>query len=709
MDATGLSPAVVAAFRAPATIAVVGASRDPTKLSGKPIRFLRESGFSGTIVPINREAGRVQGVRAYSSLAEAPPVDLALVAVPADATGAALADCRRHGVPLAVVFAGGFGETGPDGRDRAARLDAAVAVGPGELRVLGPNCLGFWHRSTGTTATFASVVDELETPPAGVGLATQSGGFGSALLGALDDAGIGCSWWISTGNEWDLTVVDVMEMLVEEADVDLLVVATESVRDGHGLVRAARRAEALGKAVVILKTGRSRRGAMAALSHTGSAVGDRQLFDGVFRHLGLVVADSIEEVLDVTRAVTAGRVARGRRATIVTTSGGAGVLAADDAAAVGLELAEWEGEAVRALEAGLPEYASTANPIDITATPGADALGHALRSAAAHPDTGVIVTLLANRKRDAAERVPLIGAMQRSTPTPIVVAWTGAGSKVLEALDDEGVVAYPDPTRAVRAAAALASRARPAEPARTEEPEPFALVEPSTGAGGQWHQRQDGTYLLEDETGARLLAHFGVEVVGHGIVTSVQSAQAVAERLGYPVVLKGLSTEAVHKARAGLVWLDLDGPAAVADAFRRVRTVCDAAIVQAHVPTGAEVLVGMKSTPEFGPVVLVGSGGTATELIGDGRTFLPPIDPDEAARALGRLRTVEHVGVGAAVLDAAATAVAGFSQLVVAHGRSFSEVDVNPLIIPAHREGPFRSVAVDWLFVGSGGIGGDAC
>lgn len=708
-----LTQVVLDSMRIPRRIAVIGASRDDSKLSGKPLRYLSRFGYRGEIVPISTASGVVQGYPARRSLAPGDDVDLALVAVPAREVADALLMCRDAGVRSTVVFAGGFGELGESGAVNQGALDRLSGFGPGRMRIFGPNCLGFTHLATGVAATFGSVLDEFELVEGSTALITQSGGFGSAVLGAANAVGLGCSWWVSTGNEFDVSLAEVLGALIEEEDVERVLVCTEGLRDGEEFVRAAIRARELGKPIVLLNAGRSLLGARAAVSHTGTIAGSGEVLQGIARQLGVIAVASLEQLLDVGRALAFHpRGARGP-VTIVTVSGGAGVIAVDVCSEFGVELAEWDASSQRVMAEGLSGNATVRNPIDVTATRGSSAFSHAIRTAAAHPGTGQIIALLANRRADEPTRSALLGEIQESTDKPVIVSWTAASGALQSSLAQNGVAAYSDPTRAVAAAAALSKvgenfaqlascRTHHGSASRSDEVPQWRPA---------WVKRQDGSRILDDVSSRALLTHYRIDLPEECEVADEHQAADAARQLGFPVVLKARSTEVLHRSDAGLVRLGLMDEDAVRVAFREIWKAASGIrmgqggfVVQQQIPRGTELLAGVTTDAAFGTVMAIGTGGTLAELVADAVMFVPPVSAVEAARLISSVRAVRFLGrteTARAALGALAEVVSKISHLVSDHRAILAEADLNPIVVTLGADGTARCTAVDWLFLGA--------
>lgn len=441
----------------PEAIAVIGASDDPVKLSGRPVRYLRSLGYRGEVYPVNPRRSRVQGLPAYRTVHDLPrPADLAIVAVPAAGAPAAVAACADAGVRVAIVYASGFGETGPEGLALQQEI-AAIARRSG-LRVLGPNCLGAIGVRSRVTATFSSAFDQqVELSPGGVALVSQSGAFGTFVFAAASDAGVRFSHFANTGNEADLTVCELGLALLEDDEVRVLLTYQEGAPDGDDLLRLGRRARELDKPVVTVKVGRSADGARAAASHTGAVAGADEAYDALVRRAGILRVDGMAELIDAARVFGDGRRPSGQRLAVLTVSGGAGALVADLAETAGLRVPEWEGDWRQRMAAEVPQFGSARNPVDVTATviSRPEILRAPLRIALDHPGTDLVCVLLGNA---AAAEEPLLAALldaHAATDKPLAVVWTGGSGRAVRRLTEAGVPAFEDPGRAVRALSLL--------------------------------------------------------------------------------------------------------------------------------------------------------------------------------------------------------------------------------------------------------------
>jgi len=438
----------------PRSIVVYGASSDPDKLSGRPLDYLKKLGYGGDLYAVNPRRDVVQGVPAYASVADVPgPVDLAVVVVPADKVPDAIEQCAAAGVGAATIFASGFAEA-PAGVGIEAQERIAAASWRSGMRVLGPNGLGSFALPTKAFATFTTAFDTPGAmPDSPIALVSQSGAVGTFTYSTMTSLGLGVRYFANTGNEVDISVVEVLDSLVDHDDVELLLGHMEGFTDPAALERLASRAAFAAKPLVLLKSGRTRVGERAIGAHTGSKGGDDAEFNAILARHGASRAGSMEEMADLALVFASGRRASGKRVSLVTQSGGAGALASDVAMDVGLEIEPWD-EATRARVAELlPFFASTANPIDLTGALLNDPsiLDKTLSITCATPETDVVLVVLGNSDKAGQELVELCIRHHRTTKKPFVVAWTGGSGQARVDLLAAGVPTFAEPVRAVRA------------------------------------------------------------------------------------------------------------------------------------------------------------------------------------------------------------------------------------------------------------------
>jgi len=685
------------ALRAPRGIAVLGASDDPVKIGGRPLAFLLRHGYRGRLFPVNPARATVQGLPAFPSLHAIPEaVDLAIVVVPAERVIEALEAAAAKGVRVAIVFSSGFAEVGDAGRREQARMgDLARRTG---LRVIGPNCQGFAHLPSRLIATFASpFLDEtLHVGP--IAMVSQSGAMAGMLYEMAREAGLGFNYWVSTGNEADVQAAEILAEVVEDPETRVALCYVEDIKDAGRFREALNRAHRRGVPVFILKSGRSAEGRRAASSHTGALAGEDQVYEAAFRDWGAIRAADPADLLHLPQAFLRYREA-GSRVAILSNSGGLGVLSVDLCADLGLSPAVFTDETTAGLRAALPGFAAPQNPVDLTAQLLSDPgmLMRVLPLLEADPGVDMIVFQIAlfGAAADVGRVAREVAAVAGGTTK--VVAASCPQRRVVEAFRQAGVLAFDDPTVALRSLACLArsTRLRPRWLARTS-----GAVAPPSGAPEIFRARASAKGFLSEWESRRLLEPFGLPLVQSALCADPDAAAHAAEKLGYPVVVKICSADLPHKSEAGGVALGVTDAAAVAAACRRIlRRVAERApgaavegfLVQRQAAGALELALGVTADPVFGPVVLVGAGGILVEALRDFRLLLPPIDGQAAEEALRALRIGPlWDGVrGGAPLDLAAAAdlLMRLGEAARALAGLVAEIDLNPVLVGPRGEG----------------------
>ena len=689
-------PPSLAPFFDPQCVAVVGASRDPSKVGGSVLANLRSAGFPGRVIPINPAAEIVQGLKAYPSvLATDVPIDVAVITVPAPDVMATLEECARKGVAGVVVISAGFRESTEAGRQREAELRQWL---PNQrIRLIGPNCLGWIRPSRRLNLTFAPGMPE----PGGIAFISHSGALAVAILDWARDRRTGFSFFASLGNQADLNESDLLEAAADDPETRVILAYLEGVAHGRRLFETLRAITGR-KPVVVLKAGRSAEGARAVSSHTGSLAGSEAAFDAAVRQAGAVRVSRIEELFDVGRALASQPLPRGRRLLVVTNGGGLGIVSADAARSAGMQV-EPLPDTVRArLAAVLPSTASLGNPVDLVGDADAARYSHALHALGQDSGDALLVVLTAQAATDSVGVARAVVGATRGWTIPVVAAFVG-GARVTpgaRALEEAGIPAYAFPEPAVEALASMAlivdryrSMSEPAARYAVESRAIHAVRRTLKSVGG------GRLGLLEL---APLLDAYGIPCAVGQAATTASEAAVVAKGLGFPVALKILSPDIIHKTEVGGVLLGLNSAEEVsrgADTMLgRVRSECPTAnitrvLVQPMVPRGHELLLGMIRDPQFGPVVMVGFGGIYVEVLKDTVTRLAPLSRGEALEMLDELRMAPLLrGVrGQPPVDRSALAeiICRFAQLAM-DVAELREIELNPLVAS-----PSGVVAVD--------------
>ena len=673
----------------PESIALIGASSDPERIGGRPLRFLIEGGFGGKLYPVNRSgAAEIQGRQAYASLLEVPgPVDHVIIAVPVAGVEAALLECAAKGVRVVQVFTAGFAEVDAAGAALQQRLvDICRSAG---MRMIGPNSLGVLNPKTRFFATFSTFLNGMQPKSGVIGLATQSGAFGSATYGMATLRGIGLSRVVATGNEADIDVAECIDYLADDPDTRVICAALEGCKDGERLRAALRKAADAGKPLIIMKIGQTEIGAAAAATHTGSLAGNDAVYDAVFAECGAFRAQSVEDMLDLANfcAVTSALPAN-ESVGIMTGSGGIGILMADNACQLGLSLPVLSDGAAAALREILP-FAVPANPYDTTAqvTSVPDGVTRVLE-AMVDPQSayGTVFAYLAHvglsPQRFASTEARLIELRQAHPDRQFVVVML-SDAAVTQRLEDAGVAVFADPTRAVRA---VASAARMANRRRQ-------LPRPGASRIAAKVRLPMGRKLTEHEAKA-LLSEAGIPVLTEMLCLTVAEAVEAAKGMGFPVVVKIVSPDIAHKTEIGGVIVNLPDADAVAAAvdtvFARAAASVpgariDGALVAPMVRGGIETILGIHMDPVFGPMVMFGLGGTAVELYKDVAFASAPLTSERALTLVQSVRGSALLGGWRGGLQydvqALVQALCNLSNFAVAHAAELSGIDINPFVV----------------------------
>jgi acetate---CoA ligase (ADP-forming) len=684
----------------PASIAIIGASREATKIPGLLLTFLRRNGFPGEIFPVNPRYDEIDGLTCYPSVAAIKrPLDLAIVIIPARLVLGALEECAAVGVKNAVIISSGFAEGGGDSTDTQREI-AALARRTG-MRISGPNAEGFYNVTQHVAATFSPTVDVKPGAPRllatrqRIGIVAQSGGIGFAIYHRAKAMGVAVSYVVSTGNESDLATGEILDYLVQDAATDVILMFIEGIRDPDRFLVAAQRAAETGKPVIVCKVGRTSAGERAAASHTASMAGWNAAYDAVFAKYGLIAAHDIDEAVAIAAAFASNPAPKGDRVAVVTVSGGAGAWVADTLASEGLSIPELPEPLQAEIRAHIPSYGSPRNPVDITAqavhSGGLQKIIELL-SRSDVIDIIVVVLSLASETRmplKIAEIKPVIDAQAK----PILVhSYTLPSQFARDGLGEAGIVVFHGLASLGRAARQLVKRANfvLAPPAAADGPPVAAL------AG---HLDQVSGNLSEYDS-KRLLRDCGIALPDEILVRHRAELSAAVARTGFPLVMKIQSRDIAHKSEAGGVRINI-GSAGEADSAydvlidnaRRHRPDAhiQGVLVGPMAQKGIEIIVGTVRDGTFGPIIMVGLGGIATELFKDVVYRPAPVSAHEAIAMLDALKSAPllHGFRGAAKADITALAqlIARVSQLATTLRDVVSEIEINPVVVHPDGEG----------------------
>jgi acetate---CoA ligase (ADP-forming) len=664
-------------FFEPRTVAVVGASPRRRSIGGELFRNVLAGDFAGAVYPVNLKGEPVAGVQGYRSLLELPtPVDLAVICVPGERVLESAEEALQAGTRALCVISAGFAETGVEGARRQEEVLAAVRAHG--ARLIGPNCLGIAVSGVRLNATFAP----RSFPAGNVGFSSQSGALGLAVLEAADARGVGLTSFVSIGNKADVSSNDLLEWWQDDEETELILLYLESFGNPRKFARLARRV-AREKPIVAMKGGRTGSGAKAAGSHTAALAGSETAVEALFHQTGVIRADTLEELVDVTALLSSQPLPRGRRVALLTNAGGLGILCADACEAAGLELPPLAEETRRTLAELLPQEASLANPVDMLGSATEETYEAVLPHLVADPGIDAVIALfvppVVAEAGDVAEAV--VRAVGRSEPSKpaLAVFVTGEGTPTALLRQPRRVAAFPYPESAARALGRAVERAewlrRPEgsvpeldgiERMRAEEIVAGALA----ARGESWLGPADVRGLLEA---------YGVPVIGERLCAGPDEAAQAAAEFGYPVVVKSAEAGS-HKTDRGAVALDLQSEAEVRAAAARIG---GQVLVQPMVRGGAELLAGVVQDPVFGPLVAFGPGGVFAELIGEAQFRIAPltdVDADELVLGGKAGRLVRGFRGRPAADSGALTDLVHRLSRLAEEIPEVAELDLNPVI-----------------------------
>jgi acyl-CoA synthetase (NDP forming) len=681
MGFSGLSPLL-----SPGSVAVVGASLDPTRIGGRPIAYMLSRGYAGAIYPVNPNRAEIQGLQAYPDIASLPATpDVAIVAVPATQVVATIAALGAKGVKAAIVFSAGFAETGAAGavlQDRMVNMARAHG-----MRVLGPNCLGLFNDRIGFYGIFSASLETGYPPPGRIGIVSQSGAYGTHIFTIARQRRIGTPICVATGNEADVAVGEVIGWMVEDEGTDVIAIYAEGIRQSGSFISALAAARAARKPVIVMKVGRSVLGAASAQSHTAAIAGDDAVTSAVLAEFGALRARTTEEMLDFAHLATRRIYPVRNTLGMVTVSGGAGVLVSDAAEALGLPMPPMPVDTQKRLVALLP-YAAAHNPVDCTAQALNDISLVGTFTEAMVQDGGYgSVLAFFTQTGGAASIAPglrrELGAVQARHPDRLYVLSVLAAPDLVDQYEADGWSVFEDPTRSVNAIEAMGRLGDSyAEPPGLPPPEVEAAALPAASP---------------DEAGAKqILAAAGIHSAPEQACADVETAVAAAEAIGYPVVLKILSPDIVHKSEIGGVILNVNNPEAVRDGFARLMSRAaekapnariQGVLVAKQLQGGVECILGVHQDPVFGPVAMVGLGGIFVEIMRDVAVRRCPFGPDVAETMIRSLRGAPLLlgarGQPPADIGALAQMLSRLSAFAHEVGPRLQAIDLNPVLAMA--------------------------
>jgi acetate---CoA ligase (ADP-forming) len=669
----------------PRSVAIVGVSAEPGHMGGSVLANLERCRFEGAIHLVSRSRPEINGRPCVPSIDDLPlGVDVAVLVIPQSAVIDAITACGRRGVGAAIVFASGYAEVGEAGRADQAKLVTAARAA--KVLILGPNCIGMCGFSVGAALTFEFNV---ERPPAQanpkIGIVAQSGAVAAIMRMAFLAKGLGVTFYVSTGNEADLTAEDFLGALIDDPDTHVATLFLEQVRRPQKFLELAQRARSRGKPIVIMHPGRSQRARTSASSHTGALAGDHAVMTVLLRHAAVTVVDTLEELLD-----TAELLARFKPPVngpgIITNSGAIKGFALDFCDRIGLDIPRLGAPTLDALKAALPPFASLDNPVDVTAQVLRDVTIWTRSAQALLADPGIgslCLPMVAGSQKLAMDKVNALLPAILAARKPAMIAVLGDDFPIppdfIAAFRQNGIPVLRSPERALRALAHATAYGKSLE---TAPAAPFTVEAPAPPRRG----------TLPEHEGKAYLAGLGIPVPQGALAGDIDAARAIAARVGYPLALKAQAAALAHKSDAGGVALSLADGAALDAAWQRIAAsvaaaqpgvALDGMLVEAMAPRGVEMIVGAKRDPGWGPVLLIGLGGVWTEALNDVRLMPAHLSQDQVIAEINLLKGARllHGLRGSAPVDVAAVAdvVVRIGALMRARP-DIAEIDINPLM-----------------------------
>ncbi len=684
----------------PRAVAVIGASHNPDKIGSKLLQNIIRGGYAGQIYAINPKGGEILGRQAYTSVEEVPgELDVVCTCVPQEHVRTAIESCARKQVKFNLVITSGFSEVGNVEEERQL---TAYALQHG-MRILGPNIFGMYSAAATLDATFGPG----GILPGHVAIITQSGALGLAMIGKTAVENIGISAMVSVGNKADITEADLIEYLLADERTHSILMYIEGVRDGARLIETLKKTTRL-KPVVVIKSGRSRRGAIAAASHTGSLAGSDAVFEAMMRQCGALRAESVKEAFSLCNFLSATHVPQGANTVILTNGGGIGVLATDACEKYGVPLYDDLAQLRETFGAITPDFGSTKNPIDLTGQATSRHYESGLEAALVNDKIDAVIALYCETAVFDAENLSgMIAdsyARYHAAGKPLVFSVFGGATseRSLATLARRRVPVFGDVYETVACLGGLFAYQRYLQEQRDKVDE--APIDAALIAEIVREARSDGRSFLLAQEGQRMLHAAGIRSPHSRVARSLDEALHCVEEIGYPVVMKVVSRDILHKSDVGGVALDLENRSEVIDAYQAIMRNCrahlpDARIdgieVVAMVRPGVELIVGARRDPGFGPIVMFGHGGIYVEVMKDVSFRAVPLGRPEVMEMIKEIRAYPLLlGVRGEERKDIPSVVDTILRLatVIRHCPGISDIEVNPLV--AYDEGT-GSIAVD--------------
>ena len=683
----------------PQSVAVIGASDNPARIGGRPIYSMLKGNFQGKLFPVNPNRDIVQGLKAYPDISSVPiPVDSAVISVPENVALKVIKECAERGVKSAVVFTSGFAEIGNSGLNAQHQI-ANIASESG-MRILGPNCLGVFNLSAGWFGTFANTLASKKIPTGPIGIVTQSGAYGGHLFTITQNRGVGTNYWVTTGNEVDIDVAEVIEFYAREPEIRVIISYAEGIKNGNRMRKALEAARNAKKPVIFMKVGSTEAGARAAASHTASLAGEDAVYDGLFKQYGVYRAETTEEMADVAYACQFGRYPNGPKIGLQTISGGIGVQMADAASKKGFDVAPLPKSTQEKIKKLIP-FAGVNNPVDFTGQVLNERklLEDSMRFVIDEADYDSQILYLASLPISEFTRdisLEIFTALRKRYPEELMFLSMIGPQESRKPYEEIGYPCFEDHSLAVRAMAALRYFAKVFKQGKQK-------VIASTR--GNKLARLDRN--ISEFEAKSILSTAGIPTNREFLTESCGEAIEAQKTIDGPVVLKVASPNIPHKTEIGGVLLNLTTKEEVEEGYKKLITSVqsnapeakiDGIIVAEMISGGIETVLGVTNDPVFGPTVMFGLGGVFVEVLKDVAFRVAPFGTEEARRMIDEIRGRAVLdgarGAPPADIEALANAISTLSIFAVENSDNIQTIDINPFIVL-----PKGAVAVDALII----------
>lgn len=691
------------AIFSPESVAVIGASSSPGKVGHDIFANILRGGYTGTLYPVNPTARSILSVRCYPSIEEIPdPIDLAMVILPPKIALKTVDDCIRKGVKGIVIVSAGFKEVGGEGAIIENQI--AVKCREAQIRLVGPNCLGVINPRANVrlNASFSA-----RMPREGnISFISQSGALCTAVLDFAADRGFGFSKFISIGNKADVDELDLLRYYHKDPETDVIMIYMEELRYRPSFIEEVKEITSGDRPtpILVIKSGKTAAGAAAAASHTGSLAGAEAVYNAIFNQTGIIRVDTVNDLFDLAIAFSNKKIPVGNKVAIITNAGGPGIIATDMTEISGLQLAKFSPETTKALHEFLPPTANFNNPVDVIGDAARDRYEHALEAVIKDENVdGVLMILTPQSMTDAIGTAEAIANIYQTTTKPILCSFMGVVdvSAGVKHLQEHHVPVYRFPDDTARVMGKLYESTRWLTRRILPEYELTFDIKSATEFVNQC--LADGKTVLGEYDGCKLLQSYGFNLPAMKISSTADEAVQIAEEIGFPVVLKIVSPQILHKTEAGGVKVGLSTPEAVRIGFedimesvRRLKPEAEltGVLVQKMAPPGQEVILGVSKYPGFGHLIMFGFGGIYVELLKNVTFKLAPIGRNNARRMIQRIKGFEILngfrGKPKADLKKLEKLIVGLSHMVTNHPQ-IKELDINPLFV--HEEGKGATVA----------------